>query len=705
MVSGRRAFPDENLVRSAIRRVTEDAPALRAIVPSTPVRWDRAIARALARDPSVRPRSAAELIGELEAARPALRMPKWAFSRRTLLYGGLSSTAMAAFYVIWRYRYLGPLIGSGAPAPLLMLTKFAEPADAEPADSQVALLSFLIEKQLGQSGRVRLLPKDRVEDAWTRIQGRAGVSVPGVLPPATARDIALREGAGVVLFGGVIQIGDSRMLGLKLERMGDRPEQPGDFRERSFSINDTRAAAFEAASWIRETLGELNVESRNRKPEELTTRNWHALEEYIQGTGPLRGASRGPAIDHLQEALRADPEFALAAARLGDFLTSDNRPDEGLQYYERAERLLIEKHLTDRESLQIRGIFAFDTGRYDEAEHVFALMADNYPDDTLPLFHRASALDRLGRPEEARSLLDTAIERNPESYVYIFRRAHLLLDSGDIDAAEKDCDRASALSSNDWTDQLRSALAFSRLDFDRGLAHLHRMASQGTSAFQSKAFSFEACFLAEQGKPEPAARRLDQGLQFDRARGFLGETQHAKQRQLAYLLIQMGRIGEAVDRCSQMLDAAPGQETVLQVGIVLARAGQVKDAEKCLPKEEPKWPVHRHWLLRLQGEIAMSRGEFARALDLMRRIPQSRNSGDWPVYLVRAADRTGDREIMARYLTSLFSNPGRYWYEANVSEPGFFRWALGIASARHLTPNQPQAVASLRALEGFFQRR
>jgi len=707
MAAGHRAFPEESVLRAAIRRITEDAPALRSAAPSVPVLWDRAVRHALARDPSRRHHSAGEFIHEMEGADSPLRLrfSAPAISRRSLLYGGLAGTAVAASFTIWRYQGRRPLIGSGDPGPIVMLTPIAEPANPQPGDPPVALLSFLIEKQLGQSGRVRLLARNRVASAWKRIQGREDIPMPQLIPAPMARHIALREGAGVVLFGGVMQVGDSRVLGLKLELMSDRPEQARDVRERSFSLREALAAAFEAAKWIREMLGELNVDSRSRTPEELTTRNWHALEEYVQGNGAYEAGNRQSAVNHLREALRTDSDFALAAARLGDVLTSLGRPDEGLQYYEQAEGVLIEKHLTDRESLQIRGIFAFDTGRYDEAEQVFALLAENYPQDALPLFHRASALDRLGRPEEAMHLLDAAVDRDPKSYIFVFRRAHLLLDIGRIDEAERDCNRAATLSASGWTDQLRSALSFSRLDFEPGWSHLQRMASMGSAEFQSKAFAFEACFLAEQGRLEEAVRVLDRGVQFDKVEGIMGETQFAKQRQIAWLLIQMGRTADAIDRCREILEAAPGVEASLQTGIVLARAGRLREAEACLPAEEPKWPVHRHWLMRLRGEIALARGEARRALELMQQAPESRNSGDWPAYLVRAAGAVGDELTVGRHLTSLFSNPGRFWYEANVSDPGFFRWALGIAANRHFTPNQPQAATSLRALAGFFLRR
>jgi|HubBroStandDraft_1064217.scaffolds.fasta_scaffold03248_2 serine/threonine protein kinase len=67
-IAGSRPFPREDLLPAAIRRTTEDAPRLRSVAPRASRGWDCAIARALSRDPSQRPRSARELVDEIEGA-------------------------------------------------------------------------------------------------------------------------------------------------------------------------------------------------------------------------------------------------------------------------------------------------------------------------------------------------------------------------------------------------------------------------------------------------------------------------------------------------------------------------------------------------------------------------------------------------------------------------------------------------------------
>jgi serine/threonine protein kinase len=68
MIAGTRPFPAEELLPAAIRRAVEAAPRLRSLAPWAPVAWDEAIALALSRVPSERPRSAGEVLDMMTRA-------------------------------------------------------------------------------------------------------------------------------------------------------------------------------------------------------------------------------------------------------------------------------------------------------------------------------------------------------------------------------------------------------------------------------------------------------------------------------------------------------------------------------------------------------------------------------------------------------------------------------------------------------------
>jgi hypothetical protein len=56
-------------------------------------------------------------------------------------------------------------------------------------------------------------------------------------------------------------------------------------------------------------------------------------------------------------------------------------------------------------------------------------------------------------------------------------------------------------------------------------------------------------------------------------------------------------------------------------------------------------------------------------------------------------------------LMKLFTNPGRYWFQASSSEVGFLRQVLAIAEARRFTATEPKAAQMQSALANYFLRR
>jgi serine/threonine protein kinase/tetratricopeptide (TPR) repeat protein len=697
MASGRRPFPDESVIRMAVRRTTKDPPSLRNFAPGAPAAWERAIRRGLARNPTQRQSSAREFAQQMESRRVVF-MPH--VSRRSLVSGTAGAGLLAAFYAIWRYNDQSPLLTEIRRPVLMMLTPLTQ-TDATDLTKATAI-TVLLEKQLGQSNRIQLLSSDRIRQAWKRNPDHQG-TLPAVLAPRVAREIALRERVDCVLFGSLSQVAEEWTLRLRLELTGSSPESARHWRTHDFHQQDPASAAYDASMWIRRTLAEsaADLENRSRRPEELTTDSWHALEEYVRGNEAWHLNDRGAAFEHLREALNIDPQFALAGARLADLLTASGRPDEGLSLYEQAERLLVARNLTDRESLQIRGLFAFDTCRFKEAEHVFGMWSGEFPQDALAMFYLSTALDRLGRVEEAAGLLNRAITLSPDSYSFQFRRAHTALDQGRLAEAEHLCDALARLSDIDFTDQLRCALSFSRLDFARAWAALERMRAAGSDPFQSKAYLLQACFKAGQAEYDEALKFLDAGLDFDRRTGLSLEGQIEKRLTRASVVLQAGAPRDAAHLCREMLLLQPGFEATLQIAGVLARAGDTNSAVSSLPMEPPKYPVYRHWWLRAKAEIALHAGDAKRALELASEAPPARREQEWPAYLVRAAHAAGEAAMVEKYLSLLFAYPGRYWYWINSSEPCFIRLSVELATQTRFIPAQPEAATALRRLAKY----
>jgi tetratricopeptide (TPR) repeat protein len=664
------------------------------------------LARALARDPSRRYGSAAELVAALRerpslvnAALSGIHPPRLSRREWLVLAAAAGGVAVSSFIVVSRLHHWAL-----PEAPLIMLMPFssASPANARALDLQ-------IEKGLQQSAHVRVLEAGKIREMWKRMRGDA--PFPARLEPGEAREIAMRAGAQFVLFGNLERVADGWVLPLELQLLGDAPSYPRDKFRNSFAADNDQGlltAAARAVTWVRGTAGESAeaVNAHSRAPEELTTSSYQALKEYSDAieAWKMRPVDREWPPDqraategHLLRAIDLDPRFAQAWAKLADFQMASYEFDKGLLSYQKAAQSIDERNLTDRESLMIRGMFALDTGQNDKAGQVFSRLAERYPKDGLPLFHQARAVECQGHPEVCLRLLDMAVKKDPENYSFVIDRGFQYLVVGQLPEAERDFNHAAKMNPADSTDQARGALAFARMDMAGVWDALERMKTTGSVAYRSKAYGMEACLRAEQGRPDEAKALLEEGLRFDVANSMPLQVQTGKKHLLAGLMLQQNQAAKAVEICHGILQEKPGIWPTLDTGSLLAQAGEIRGAESCLPAGLPKqppeqaplglpagvapelfaWPIYWRRILRLWAELALAAGRSRTALALLQAAPPSENSKEWPGTLVRASIVSGERKTAEQILAGLFRNPAGYWISADGSyPPGFMRYAI-----------------------------
>ena len=698
MVAGRKPFPKEDVLRSAVRRTLDRPEPLRAHNRTAPPSWTAILERSLSADPRRRHPSAGALVGDLAKGLDG----KARITRRMALYAS-GAVGLAGIAGLLRLRDRETQFPTGE--TLLMLTPTRAPLqDGSQGVTTAHVIDLLLANQLQQSAHVQLLPRERMEQAWERMRGTGG-SLPLQMEPATAREIALRTGAPFVLFGALTRISDEFRLDLNLDLMGGSPRDARKTWRQTLTARqeaDLSSTVREGANWVRSAMREPDAElnRRDRAPAELTTASWQALVEYTQAIDAWGDRSSGAALQHLRSALDLDPDFALAGARMADLLDSLDRYDEGLPYYSRAAAAIARKNLTDRESLHIRGLFALDTGQLKEADAVFARWCLEYPHDGTGYFYRSTSTDLLGFHEQALQLIQTAIDYAPSSYSFLVRRALLEMDAGRLEEAEADYRRAAASQPSDWSDQLSSGLRFARLDMPGVWKALENMRAEGSALYRGRAYNFEACLRAEQGRWEEAENLLRAGVDADGQLGAEGRRAlFTKRRLLVQLLLNRRRTREAVELCAAMLKEKPGYREKMQVGCLLAQAGEIAGARGCVVGGLPAWQLYTHWVKRLQGEIALQEGRAAEAVESMLAAGAPSLKNEWRWYLARAAKASGRRDVLRDCVSALLANPGGFWVQADAAGPGFVSWALGATQQCDLQPAElARATALHRAL-------
>jgi hypothetical protein len=221
--------------------------------------------------------------------------------------------------------------------------------------------------------------------------------------------------------------------------------------------------------------------------------------------------------------------------------------------------------------------------------------------------------------------------------------------------------------------------------------------SNSSPEFKATGYRFEASFRAEQGQLDEAARLLEESIEQIRTQGIALVRARATLVLLVEIYRQQRRLSMAADLCRSGLAANAGMQFRMQIGGLFARIGDVEGAKRC-QFDCPDLPVYRHWLCRLNGEIALATGKAAQSFAWMRQAPEfTRNA--WPEYLVRAALAAGEHRIADQNLAALFGNPGRYWLEADVAPPGFVRWAIEHAPALSTSAD----MSRVRAIQSMLK--
>ena len=209
MVTGEKAFPNANTPTTAFRRLTEDPPSPRVLVPTLPAEWEAAIVGCLQIDPSARFQHASDVVAVLEGASPAeLRTSSrshpssratWTSVRRRSKVRRRRMVAGAAAVLLcvslsWpAYRlYQWRANSTVAPGTLVYLA----PVKNETGEKQLDNITELVRAGLSQSAHINLLDAGRVGDVLQSMTKPADTPI----TQSIAREIAMRAGAPRVVF-------------------------------------------------------------------------------------------------------------------------------------------------------------------------------------------------------------------------------------------------------------------------------------------------------------------------------------------------------------------------------------------------------------------------------------------------------------------------------------------------------------------------
>ena len=318
-------------------------------------------------------------------------------------------TLCAVVYTAMRLLGIGPvgtLVASGklAARDKLIVADFANHT-ADSTLSQSVTEAFRID--IAQSPVVNVLGTSTVSDALGRM-----VHDPNrPLDPATAREVAVREGAKAVVVGEISPIGKGLVLSAKVLSAVDGAELVA-VRETADDESQILRAIDRLSKRVRERIGESLRSIRSNEPlEEVTTGSLEALRLYTEGARASDQGESSRAVSLLQQAIGLDSGFAMAWRKLAVALSNSQGSAE--EYVAAATKAYDHRdRLTEVERYHTTAYYYF-TVDWDPEKIISAYRAilELKPDDPIAPNNLALILDLRRRWAEAEPIAQADIDR------------------------------------------------------------------------------------------------------------------------------------------------------------------------------------------------------------------------------------------------------------------------------------------------------
>jgi len=262
---------------------------------------------------------------------------------------------------------------------------------------------------LEQSPFLNILSEQRIAQTMALMTQPKGAA----LTPALAREVCVRSGSAAALEGAIALLGRDYVVGLKAVSC-----QTGDeIAVEQFTVNNKEKILPElgkAASRIRRKLGEslASVQKYDVPLESVTTPSLEALQAYTLGRRENKKADEAAAVPLLQQAIRLDPNFAMAYVGLGASYYNLKQPERAAETLLKAYTL--RDRVGERERLSISALYEHVvTGNLEAALKTYETWAKIYPRDPVPRGNIGSIYGLFGHYEKKLAAFQEALKLDP----------------------------------------------------------------------------------------------------------------------------------------------------------------------------------------------------------------------------------------------------------------------------------------------------
>jgi eukaryotic-like serine/threonine-protein kinase len=620
MATGRMAFPGKSaaVIYEAILNRTP-VPASQANK-GIPPKLDEIIGKALEKDRKLRYQNAADIRTDLQRLKrdtESARVPsttgavvgagrKLGLRWKVVVPAAIAVVALAAGGYFYIHR--SPKLTD---KDTIVLADFTNTTGDTVFDGT---LRQGLSVQLEQSPFLRFISDDQIQQTLKMMDQKPDAR----LTPEIARELCQRTGSAAVLDGSIAQIGTEYNLILKAvncvsgESLASTEAQASD-------KNHVLDALGKAASDIRNKLGESlsTVQKFDTPLEQATTSSLEALQAYSLGRKAI-GSNDAAAVPLFQQAIRLDPNFAMAYASLGTSyanlgetsLASENtrKAYELREQVSARERFYIESHYHDNV-----------TGDVEKARQVYQLWAQTYPRDELPPNNLCLIYRKLGQYDKALAQFREASRINPASGLSYAQLVNSYLTLNRLDEARATAEEAQAKKlDSPLLHLLLYDLAFLQNDA-AGMAQQVEW-SAGKPGVEDTLLAFEgetAAYSGRLGKARELSRRAVASAERTEQK----ETAAGYEADAALREALFGNAAEARQRAHAALALSAGRDVQYRAALTLAWIGDASQAQALADDLDERFPedtaVQLNYLPTIHAQLALDRKEASKAIEAL----------------------------------------------------------------------------------------
>ena len=438
------------------------------------------------------------------------------------------------------------------------------------------------------------------------------------LTPAMARELCQRMDSAAVLDGSIAQIGTGYLLTLRAvncssgDTLASAEAQAGD-------KNHVLDALGRTASEMRNKLGEsLSTVRRFDTPlEQATTPSLEALKAYSLGRKASAGSAYAAAVPFFQRAIRLDPNFSMAYARLGNCYRMLGQPTLAAENTRKAYEL--RERVSELEKFYIEShYYQQTTGEVEKARQVYEVWAQSYPRDWGRAAAETAVSSMLGHYDEGlvESREELRLNSNGDAY---FDLLCFYLNLNRLEEAQSTVEEAQA--KNFDSGSLRYILYELRFLQNDAAGMSQQVAwATGKPGEENPFLGLEAKTAAYSGRLG-RARDLTRQAVVSAQRAEEPERAAEYEADAALREALFGNPAQARERAADALEFSNGWYAQSLAALALAFVGDEARVETLAADLANRYPEHTivqsYYLPTVRAQVTLSRNDPSKAIDIL----------------------------------------------------------------------------------------